>query len=352
MADNSKFGIAEAQIVGLFMESVSYGMFLVTFGLCIRALLFERDRSFIPKRWADVRVGMLLVAISMFIFATFDVAFGLRHNLDAFIFYHGEGGAAKEFSDISYWVNIMKTVDYVMQTAIGDAILNYRCWMVYNKSWKIVLFPVLMWMAILVCGIMMVYVEVTTTSEALLTESRITPWLDSIAVLTLVINILVTSLIVWRIWRVRSKTVESSSHPNRLSHVIRIVLDSGLMYTLCAIIFFGTTLAGSNAQYGVSDVIVQVIGITFNMIIIRVNNGTASEGISWNTSALPQSYPLRFYNNTVDPTFTVRTEVGVEVEVSQIRDTDSRVVKSDGPWKGAPGVHWNSDNASDVTEQA
>ncbi len=25
MADNSKFGIAEAQIVGLFMESVSYG---------------------------------------------------------------------------------------------------------------------------------------------------------------------------------------------------------------------------------------------------------------------------------------------------------------------------------------
>ncbi len=51
------------------------------------------------------------------------VAFGLRHNLDAFIFYHGEGGAAKEFSDISYWVNIMKTVDYVMQTAIGDAIL-------------------------------------------------------------------------------------------------------------------------------------------------------------------------------------------------------------------------------------
>lgn len=47
-------------------------MFLVTFGLCMRALLFERDRSFIPKRWADVRVGMLLVAISMFIFATFD----------------------------------------------------------------------------------------------------------------------------------------------------------------------------------------------------------------------------------------------------------------------------------------
>lgn len=51
------------------------------------------------------------------------VAFGLRHNLDAFIFYRGPGGAAEEFHDISYWVNIMKTVDYVAQTTIGDAVL-------------------------------------------------------------------------------------------------------------------------------------------------------------------------------------------------------------------------------------
>ena len=56
-------------------------------------------------------------------FASCIVAFGLRHNLDAFIFYRGPGGAAEEFHDISYWVNIMKTVDYVAQTSIGDAVL-------------------------------------------------------------------------------------------------------------------------------------------------------------------------------------------------------------------------------------
>ena len=51
------------------------------------------------------------------------VAFGLKHNLDAFIFYRGPGGADEEFKNIRYWVNIMKTVDYVAQTAIGDAVL-------------------------------------------------------------------------------------------------------------------------------------------------------------------------------------------------------------------------------------
>ena len=66
-------------------------------------------------------------------------------------------------------------------------------------------------------------------------------------------------MIVWRIWHVRRKTVDSTIHPNRLAHVIRIIVDSGLMYTVSMIIFFGTTLAESNAQYGVSDVVVQVI---------------------------------------------------------------------------------------------
>lgn len=51
------------------------------------------------------------------------MAFGLRHNLDAFVYYTGPGGATAEFGDISYWVNVMKSADYVAQTAIGDAIL-------------------------------------------------------------------------------------------------------------------------------------------------------------------------------------------------------------------------------------
>ena len=54
------------------------------------------------------------------------MAFGLRHNLDAFVFYTGPGGATAEFGDISYWVNVMKSADYVAQTAIGDAILVGR----------------------------------------------------------------------------------------------------------------------------------------------------------------------------------------------------------------------------------
>ena len=97
------FPVDEAQIVSLFMEAVAYGIYLVTLGLCVRALFWGTTGSKERINWPLVTITTL-----MFIFATFDVAFGLRHNLDAFIFYKGAGGPNAEFQDISYWVNVMK----------------------------------------------------------------------------------------------------------------------------------------------------------------------------------------------------------------------------------------------------
>ena len=70
----------------------------------------------------------------------------------------------------------------------------------------------------------------------------------------------VSGLIVWRIWRV-SRVTSGVIHNRRghssLGNVIRIVIESGLLYTSLVLITFGTELAGSNAIYGVSDVVRQ-----------------------------------------------------------------------------------------------
>ena len=41
----------------------------------------------------------------------------------------------------------------------------------------------------------------------------------------------------------------------RLEQVIRIIIESGMLYTLFVILTFVTELAGSNAIYGVSDMV-------------------------------------------------------------------------------------------------
>ena len=57
----------------------------------------------------------------MFIIASLDVAFHLRHNLEAFIWYNGP--AVEVFKKTSSWINVVKMGCYVAQTFVGDSIL-------------------------------------------------------------------------------------------------------------------------------------------------------------------------------------------------------------------------------------
>lgn len=153
----AKFPIDAAQIVGLFMASVFYGyvdytpvllpfddpfisqyilqhivgldmlilmdqthlgIFLITFVSCVRVLVLL-DRRWKPT--SEINFKMLVAAILMFIFASMDVAFGLRHNIEAFIYFDGD--PIVQFNNTSDWINVMKMVNYVAQTFIGDCIL-------------------------------------------------------------------------------------------------------------------------------------------------------------------------------------------------------------------------------------
>lgn len=84
----------------------------------MRVLLWS-DGGLKPRK--SINFMLLSAALAMFLFGTMDIAFGLRHNLDAFIYY--DGNPIDEFANTSYWVNVMKMGNYVAQTFVGDSIL-------------------------------------------------------------------------------------------------------------------------------------------------------------------------------------------------------------------------------------
>ena len=59
----------------------------MSFGMCMYTML-AKSRS-----QSRQRLLFLVVALLLFVFATLDVALLLRHCLDAFVWYHGPGGA-------------------------------------------------------------------------------------------------------------------------------------------------------------------------------------------------------------------------------------------------------------------
>ncbi|KIP07596.1 hypothetical protein PHLGIDRAFT_35367 [Phlebiopsis gigantea 11061_1 CR5-6] len=284
----SAFPIDVAQLVALFMESLFFGIYLVSFGMCIYVMLIKSH----SRRLTCQRVIFLIVAIALFTFAALDVALLLRHVLDAFIWYHGPGGAIAEFSNISYWVNAMKTVTYVAQTSIADGILIYRCYVVYSRNWLVIAPLCLIWLAGMATEGVSCYIEFTLHQSALLNTSQLTPFITSFLTITLALNLIATSMIVYKVYTAekQARTIFASHSSSALKRANHIIIESGLMYSASVVCFFAVYLASNNAQYGVSDCVVQIIGISFNLIIIRIDQRRTVETVYGATPA-PKGVP-------------------------------------------------------------
>ncbi|RDX54760.1 hypothetical protein OH76DRAFT_1340756 [Lentinus brumalis] len=239
---------ADSRFAGMVLITVTYGM---------RVQLWSRD-GYLKSR-DRINWVMVVATLAMFTIATLEMAFGLRLNLEAFIYYTGPGGAKGQFAEISNWVNVMKTVDYGAQTFIGDAIMAYRCYVVYDRKWKYVAVPALLWLAESVCGWIAVYITATLHSSATLNEQRLVPWITAFLSLTLAMTTITTGMIVFRILRINagvaSKGMTRVGGNQRLIRVVRVLVESGLVYTVSVVCFFSLFLASNNAQYPVSDVV-------------------------------------------------------------------------------------------------
>ncbi|KAJ7191843.1 hypothetical protein GGX14DRAFT_596744 [Mycena pura] len=80
----AEFPLTEAQIMGNWFETLTYGMYFVTCGFCARALLFIGPEG----RWRkpnEVNWFMLSVAILLFVVGTFDVVVGFAASASALV---------------------------------------------------------------------------------------------------------------------------------------------------------------------------------------------------------------------------------------------------------------------------
>ncbi|KAH9923360.1 uncharacterized protein B0H18DRAFT_1015365 [Fomitopsis serialis] len=273
------FPIAEAQLAALFMQSIAYGIHVVTFAACMYAWFWRHRTLRASNRWP-----WMVVAIALFIFGTIDVCFNFYHNLVAFVFFTGPGGANAEFEDISNWINVMRSVWWYLQALISDAALIYRCWIIYQRLLVVLLLPVLLWVAAAVCAALAVYYmfelkQATTIPSA----KKIQPYYHTVFATSLAVNIITTGLMVYRIWSMQklssglfTKTWRGSGRVN-LSQVNRIFVESALLYTLSVAITLVTELAKTNGNYGTSDMSLELAGVSFDLIIIRIWSGVSTE---------------------------------------------------------------------------
>ncbi|KAJ6559624.1 hypothetical protein B0H19DRAFT_1069366 [Mycena capillaripes] len=252
----------EYLLLALFLESIFWGINAVTLGFCLEALLRTQNRW---KRGAEISKPMLFFAVLMGCVSSFDTGTSFVLGLRTLAFHDGFRGSNLPVEDSSGWLGVMGTVDVIVQTVLGDCMLIYRCWIVYGRSWLAILVPVILSVAGFVCIGFTIFLEVTLPATSYLAG----PY---------------KPLILLRIWRIDRQSADlqlsrkstSSAAPSSYQTARRIVIDSGLMHTTVATATAIVYICGSNGYAALTGIDVQMIAISFNLILIRVHRKRAA----------------------------------------------------------------------------
>jgi len=189
--------------------------------------------------------------------------------IEAFVIHRNdEGGPASYFNILSNFSNMFGSALYLLQTLIGDGFLLYRLAIVWGHDWRIVGFPLVLLSGSTASAIGTLY-SFAKASAGVVFRETLSRWIISFFVLTLATNLICTSLIATKIWKINRFTAHIIDD-NNLKPVMLVILESGAIYSCTLITLLVCYLTGSWAQYLLLDAVSPIVGIVFSMVILRL----------------------------------------------------------------------------------
>ncbi|KAJ7599769.1 hypothetical protein C8J56DRAFT_846445 [Mycena floridula] len=235
------------QLIAGFIAAILHGIYLVTCVPGVRCLLWDTQhhklRSLKAIHWT-----LTLASLTIFITNLLSLCLGMYRSVVVVMVATDPSSATRP---VSNWVNLVKSICTYITIGVADGILIYRCWIVYYRQYYVIVLPILLWLADTACAAVLIWMQDTINAKSLVNVAKIQPLLKAFTALTIPVNVIATSMIVYRIWSVDHANAKfrTSTRASALRNVIRIIMESGLIYTASAIGTFGCYLAGSNAFY-------------------------------------------------------------------------------------------------------
>ncbi|KAJ7746307.1 hypothetical protein B0H16DRAFT_1556963 [Mycena metata] len=238
-----------ARLIALFVSCVLYGILLTTFVPCLRSLLFSASQKFQLKPRRKIKFPILAASILMFLVSTFSAVLSMQDVIDAFIDYSGPGGALQFYTGTldSGWKHWMLAVEDTVQVILGDGLLIYRCYVLYDRSWRAIAVPFVTWVALIAMSITSSYYESILAPGKSLNDPSVLPFLSATLLLTFATSVITTYLIIRRLCTVAN--LPGSLVPHVFTRIATIFFETGLIYTLSIIASLGVYLKGSNLEY-------------------------------------------------------------------------------------------------------
>ncbi|KAK0473977.1 hypothetical protein IW261DRAFT_1403895 [Armillaria novae-zelandiae] len=264
-------------LIGALLTGVGYGVVLTLSMLCIGRLLNALKR----RRGSGPRLTFFAYVTLVFVFATMSVAGSSTMAQYSFIDYRLFPGGPAAFEEVMFSISVseMGNVAFVLSNWFADAIVVWRCLVVYKGTgiprWFVVLLPCLIYMASWVLGLLWL-IQVSAPASS--------PWVTNTINFTqpyfwtsFALNVSMTLAIVMRLFlfRYRISKAMGPSYGRQYTSIASMIVESSFLYTSFQLLFIVPFGLSSPVQTIFIQPLSQVQVIAPLLIIFRVSSGQA-----------------------------------------------------------------------------
>ncbi|KAJ7599297.1 hypothetical protein C8J56DRAFT_1093849 [Mycena floridula] len=255
-----------ACLISLWFETLLYGIFLVFFCTSIYVLLVKKLHGAINR-------PLLAASILMFLLISAHLACDLVRAIQAFT---TARDPFEYYSDFPNHYMGVKAILYYFTNLVGDTIILYRCWTIWNHDIRVMVVPMFLYITDLGAGVVSIHALININPEGEFFK-ELTVWFLTYLSLTVTVNTVCTLLIATRIWYITRSTNRTWSSGHDIRTVAIMLIESAAIYPALLFVMIGTFVAGTYGQYIALDSLPNVVGIVFELIIVRVGLGYATD---------------------------------------------------------------------------
>ncbi|KAH6885070.1 hypothetical protein BKA70DRAFT_1467571 [Coprinopsis sp. MPI-PUGE-AT-0042] len=292
-------GLTEADVqliviwlVSFWSEGLLYGIYLCLFTAAL-PLLF---RNALRNRSATI---FFIGNVLMFVVVSIVTGIGLFRAVTAFAYQTDVSGQSQILGDMEYWVNYVPFVSGIIICMIGDILMIYRCFLVWQRSYRAILLPVIL--AALSSGFHIA--TVWFARQVTFNLFQFSTWHPILLppVFYFLQCAITTSLIAWKIWsqsRRRTNVGLVSIHVPCLLSITRIIVESAVIYTAAMLILVFVIAFDHPARELVHTCLLPTTGIVFALMSLRIH---AVREESRHMPASPSLLPTWLFDESESP---------------------------------------------------
>ncbi|THU98092.1 hypothetical protein K435DRAFT_721152 [Dendrothele bispora CBS 962.96] len=289
-------------LIGSFVGCMAWGIHFTVYGAAMYFLfirLFHRERSALLS-WILMTYMTVIFALS-----TTYVGTNIQNNVNSYINHRDRPGGPFVQASIAFntpLVLVGNNICPVISIFLNDAVLVWRLYIIWGLIWIVVL-PIIMLIASTVMGILLLYTSAQPGHN--FNSSDAVKFGTAYFSISLCLTVIVTLIIVFRLIYLQHRVVKVLGDKREYyDHYISawtILLESSAMYAVVGFIFLVLYNKNNTVSNIFTQLMVQVMCISSDLIMLRVAIGSA-----WTTHTSRKISSLIF--NSVSPCSTTDVE--------------------------------------------